>query len=187
MISRLIADMNIGHNLLLSTMSGPGNMDTHQSSDADVAALRTQLRQIIGQNHVYVSAKDPQRHFEPITLAAGYAVWLFTLYITEIVKQLGEKTATAAVDEVAARLKGTSHAPSPDAKRQLDDLRTADAALQSLSARVGDQYLAEFVNAGKHAIERQLRADNFPPEKANRIAVDFARSVERRMRDDERA
>jgi len=162
-------------------------MGAHQSTDAEVATLRTQLRQIIGQDYTYLSAKDPERHFDPITFASGYAVWLFTLYVTEIVKKLGDKTATAAIDEVAARLKGTSHTPPPDAITQLNDLRTADDALQSLSAQVGDQYLAEFVSAGKDAIEQRLRADNFPPEKADRIAMDFARSVERRMRGDGRA
>lgn len=162
-------------------------MGAHQSSDADVEALRTQLRQIIGQDYTYPSAKDPQAHFDPITFASGYAVWLFTLYVTEIVKKLGEKTATATVDEVAARLKGIDHAPLPDAKTQLNGLRTADDALQSLSVEVGDQYLAEFVNGGMDAIERRLHADNFPPEKANRIAMDFAQSVERRMRGDGRA
>ncbi len=54
----------------------------------DYDLLKRECRKIIGKDYLYLSAEDPQRHSEPISLAAGFGAALLLAFVTSA----GEKT-----------------------------------------------------------------------------------------------
>jgi hypothetical protein len=150
--------------------------------DSDYEELGDSLRRIIGMDYDYVQAKDPHRHFDPISAAAAYAVTIFVAFISGAATKMGEKTGKTLFEQISHLLgKHADQGEQQDLSHH--KLREADESLSLLNRELSDDYLKSFLEAGKDTIERRLKADNFPERKAKRISSDFARLIEKRLKD----
>src|SRR5438045_152409 len=67
----------------------------------DQTILLSELRKTIGRDYVYVSASDPHRHFDPITIVSTYAAALFLAFVTGASSKVGEKTGEVIFDRIS--------------------------------------------------------------------------------------
>src|SRR5450759_2978036 len=142
---------------------------------SDAEQTRTMLRQIVGADILYVTAADDQRHFDPITLASGYAVFLLLLFVEQGVKKAGEATGVALFDLVKDGLSKLANHLTQDNSEQLTQVTASVDALSTIGEELAKGYLDEFLKAGRDAVERKLRQDNIPAGRAKRIAGEVAR------------
>jgi hypothetical protein len=147
----------------------------------DTAALRSELRKVIGMDRVHITAHDEVRHFDPITLVTVYAGSMFLAFITSAVKKIGEKAGEAFWDKAVILLAGTEHSPV-DADGQLAQMKAADEAARLIAPALSEQYLKEFLEAGKETVELRLIHDNFPAVKAKRIAEGYTAIIAKRLK-----
>ena len=151
--------------------------------------LRTELRRIIGNDYAYITAKDSQRHFDPITLATLYAGTMFVAFITKSPQPKSVEKAGKAIWEVGVSLLLTKAKPAEanSSEDQIEKIKAADDALDVLGSALSKDYFEQFLDAGRQSIEQRLIADNFPASKANRISSEFARVIAKRGKNENSA
>jgi hypothetical protein len=162
-------------------------------TEAAIELFRSDLGNLIGRDIVYVTATDSERHFDPIDFVVNYAGNLFFRFasaaagslgksLQKSVVKLGKKTADASWKKVTARLSKLAESPpESNNKKQLKKMKQTDRILQDLGDQLADNYLNQFLDAGRKAIEKQLRSDNFPSAKAKKISTAFAKEIEGRI------
>jgi hypothetical protein len=143
--------------------------------------LETEGRRIIGTDHVYLNAKDSQRHFDPIIAVDGYVATLFIVFVTAASTKLGEGVGKALYHRLVSIVANISTPKPKDDAAQIEKIKTVDQALSLIANKLSKQYLDEFIESGRRRIEDKLIADNFPPAKAKRISSEFAKLVEGRI------
>jgi hypothetical protein len=160
----------------------------------ETKAFRKSLADTIGdENFTYVSAADPAKHFDTWLALHHYAGELFLLFMTgaarglwrqikdkskEMVKDVGEeawKKVAASISE----LEGVDAASGE--KEQLHEIERSKGAAASLAKALAGSYVEDFLSGGKAVLLKKLRKDNFPADKAERIAAQFTREVKKRI------
>ena len=159
---------------------------------SDIQIFRSNLGDLIGRDIVYVTATDSERHFDPITFLDAYAGQLFftfsgaasaalTAKFHKSALKFGKKAAEASWQQIGALLSKFASSHETGDKKQLARMKQVDRVVQEIGAQLADNYLSEFIEAGRKAIEKQLRSDHFPDAKAKRISAAIARDVEARI------
>jgi len=149
----------------------------------DMVVFRAQLSEHVGRDIVYVNAKDSARHFDPIPFLHQYGGVLFLAFLAGAAKGVGSKVATVLWDKIASMASASFPQEGDEAERaQLVLMTEADQALSKLGSDLSNSYVKDFLAAGRQTVEDRLRKDNFPSAKAKKIAKEFTKSVEARMR-----
>lgn len=137
---------------------------------------RTELRRAVRKDYLYLGARDVQRHFDPISLAAGFGTALLLAFVKAAGEKLGDD-----LWQVVHRLLGSKDGVTTDDSEQLAQVGAAKDALQLLQSRLSEDRLRAFIAAGEQGLERRLLEDDFPANKAKRIASAIGRVVEERL------
>src|SRR5713101_5884267 len=151
--------------------------------------FRASLGMIIGRDVVYLTATDETKHFDPVSLALQYGGVLFSVFLTsaagavwdraqEEARNAGKKVGQRLGNEfvrLIGKLKKTRETTN-DAE-QIRQIQTATDTLQLLGNQIARSYLSDFTRAGERAVEKRLRADNFPDDKAKRISREFGKAI----------
>lgn len=136
-------------------------------------ALRRDLRDAIGRDAIYLGASGEERHFDPITLGAGYGAALILAFVAAA----GQATGTVLWKRLAPMFANTRRSIADAEADQLAQIKTADDAIKLAAEELTGQYLEDFIRSGTEALNQRLISDNFPPEKARRIAESIAEIV----------
>jgi hypothetical protein len=160
--------------------------------DQSAESVRLRILVAIGRDSLYITSADKTRHMDGASFVTFYGGQLFLFLVTAAASQFwdklkeegAKKLVDVAWEKGASTLKtflGKSDVAS-DAE-QIGRIKEASSALGQLGREVEKQYLAEFVAAGRAAVEERLRRDNFPQTKAKRIAAAVAQEVEGKLAD----
>jgi hypothetical protein len=160
--------------------------------DRSAESVRLRIVAAIGRDSLHITSADEERHFDGASFVAFYGGQLFLTFAAVAASQfwdkLKEEGAKKVIDVAWEKAAGTLKAlrgkgeVKSDAE-QIDRIKEASSALGQIGREVEKQYLAEFVAAGRAAVEERLRRDNFSHAKAKRIAAAVAQEVEGKLAD----
>lgn len=142
-------------------------------ADVSYDMLRRDLRDAIGKDAAYLGASGEERHFDPITLGAGYGAALILAFVAAA----GQATGAALWKRLAPILANTRRSVADAEADQLAQIKTADDAIKLAAEELTEHYLEDFIRSGTEAINQRLISDNFPAEKARRISASIAEIV----------
>jgi hypothetical protein len=160
---------------------------------AAVEELRSRIAKEIGRDSVLITSDDKERHFDGASFVAFYGGGLFLAFVAaagnrlwEKIKQQGGKAGVRVVDTVwdavAKKLSGAAAAAEHDSDaQQVERIKDANIGLQQLGTKLENSYVADFLDAGRNAVETRLRRDHFSEAKAKRIADAIAIEVKQHI------
>jgi hypothetical protein len=145
----------------------------------DSIQLRRDLARVIGADINDITAKDPTRHFDPITFASTFATLLFFEFAkaagSAIKKRLEEAAAAQgkqvgeAVWQAITKLVGLK-TPSKDSQPQDAQFKDADQSLKEVVSGLDSNEVNYFFVQGEGALRAKLEAEGLLPERAGKKA-----------------
>lgn len=139
------------------------------------------LKAVLGQEHVYISAADTQRHFNSEIVIGAFILSLISnaarIAMEEIAKAAG-KAAWSKLSSVFHKLETSEFS---DSESQTKAVGTADEALRSLGSELSEATARDFVEASRLNMEKSLMANHFPVAKAKRISTEFSTILKERI------
>jgi hypothetical protein len=139
------------------------------------------LTAALGQEHVYISASDDQRHSDSEIVIGAFIVHLVATAakaaIEEIAKAAG-KSAWPKISELFHKLESSAFS---DIQSQTKAVASADRALCSLGRELTETTARDFIETTRQGMENSLIARHFPPAKARRISKELATILKERL------
>ena len=139
------------------------------------------LKAALGQEHVYISASDSQRHFNSEIIIGAFILHL----IAGAVKAAIDEIAKDAGKDAWSNLKRMFHKLETDEvsdhESETNAIATADKALATLGHQLAEAATTDFIETTRESIEQNLIAKNFPATKARRIAKEFSNILKERI------
>jgi hypothetical protein len=161
--------------------------------------LRASLAAIIGRDVWYVTALEEDQHLHAMPFIEHYATTLFFVFATsaakaiwqEVInkaKELGKRVGERSFKELQSKLsRKVELQPNESDSNDLKEIQKTSDALDAvktdislLGNNLSKKYIQDFLRAGKEAVQQQLLNNNFPPDKATRIAEKFTSEIEGR-------
>jgi hypothetical protein len=161
--------------------------------------LERELTKLLATDYLaYGTADDEQRHFDPLSAAQAYAIYLAVTFVYAIAKRLktrlpriaravGTKVADKIADaiEQSAGLRARRDSRHSTKSDSVDALRVEQLLRTLLRERNSGFKETELLGLGRKAIEIELKQLGFPSSVAGAKAQDFESILSARTKDED--
>jgi hypothetical protein len=139
------------------------------------------LTAALGQEHVYISASDDQRHFNSEIVIGAFILHLLATAAKAAIEEIAKAAGKAAWPKISRLFHNLESSAFSDIQSQTKAIASADEALCSLGRELTEATAKDFVETTRQSMENGLIARHFPPAKAKRISKEFATILKERL------
>jgi hypothetical protein len=138
----------------------------------------------LGQDHVYISASDDQRHCDSDVVVTIFILHLIAAAIKTAINEIAKAAGKDAWSKILGLFHKAETSDATEIKSQTRAVAITDEALVSLRQELSIHTKKEFMDATRKSLEQNLLAKHFPASKAKRIAKEFSNLIEERISHD---